>query len=141
MEALQKIPQRFLRRLKTFQVLFSRLIGNMEVRDVSDSPFSQLPDQLGQETMKELRVFSHCRRMPSKYLLFLSIHHRHNLRCVFRSPLREQMRHLIILDTAIFTQIDPSLQLFKSKPVLPLLHFHINQLGRRTLKTNSRIQR
>ena len=113
----------------------------MEVCNLGDPPLTKFPGKLRQEAFKELRVLSYCRRVPSEDLLFLTVYYRHHLRRILRSPLGEQVRHLIILNTAGFTQVNPPLQPVKSEGIFSVLHFHLDQLRRCPLQTHRRIKR
>ena len=91
--------------------------------------------------MEESGIFSHRRRMPPEYLLFLPVTHCHDFWRVLCSPLGEQMGHLKILNLAFLAQVHPPLELIKAKQVFPVLHFHIDQLGRGPFQSYRRIQR
>ena len=51
------------------------------------------------------------------------------------------MGHLKILNLAFLAQVHPPLELIKAKQVFPVLHFHIDQLGRGPFQSYRRIQR
>ena len=79
--------------------------------------------------------------MPSKDLFFFSVYFCHNFRCILCSPLREKMRHFIIIYSAFLTKIDPSLQFRKIKTVFSFYHLNFYQLSRCTFQSDSRIKR
>ena len=90
--------------------------------------------------MKEFRVLAHCRGVPSKDLLLFSIHHRHDLRRVFCSPLGEEMADLKIFDPAGLAEIDPLLHPVKTETVISVFYPHVQKLGRRPLYAYRRVK-
>ena len=141
-EAFQNIGNRRLHRTIPLHMPEVRLIGNVEPAPLRNAERTESFRKRGEKRAQERDVFVTERiRLPTEYLLFHAVHRCHDLRRVFGSPLRKEMRDLEIFHPEPPADLDPTVKpCITETPAVRGL-FHVNELHRRTVDPHKRIER
>ena len=127
--------------LVLLQMLFRRLIGNVEIALLINSLLLQVCKKRGQEGVDERAVFVRERvGVPAEEFFLLAVHLDHNLGRVLASPLTEEMRKLKIFNSLALTHIHPAVEHREVKVIGITLPLDPHELCRHALTADIGIE-